>query len=199
MSESKRDQDWLESLYRDHYRAVLAYAARRLGPDEADDIAAAVFLTTWQKRDAVPVDVRPWLLRTAANHILHAQRGEARRGRLSTRLLDDPVLSAGVEWVDDCIEEALDARSRVHLMLAELPPPDAEIMRLAAWDGLEPAAIAAVLGISGPAARVRLHRARRRAEAILARLDHEASARITQTHSLHPALGAQGADQGVHR
>lgn len=47
-----------------------------------------------------------------------------------------------------------------------LPEPDREVLLLAGWDGLTPGQIATVLGCSPPAARVRLHRARRRLRAL---------------------------------
>ena len=49
------------------------------------------------------------------------------------------------------------ARRRLRLGQA-----DREVLRLAAWEELQPAEIAAVLGCSANAAAVRLHRARQR-------------------------------------
>ncbi len=48
-------------------------------------------------------------------------------------------------------------------MLARLP----ELLRLCAWEGLDGAELAAVLGCTPAAARVRLHRAKRRAAPLL--------------------------------
>jgi len=61
----------------------------------------------------------------------------------------------------------LDAQAPVSRALALLSESDAEVLRLWAWEHLEPAEIALVLGISSVASRVRLHRARRRLESIL--------------------------------
>ncbi len=46
--------------------------------------------------------------------------------------------------------------------LAGLRPDDREVLRLAAWEGLDPRAMGLVLGCSPNAAAIRLHRARRR-------------------------------------
>lgn len=167
---SGRDRSWLEDLFRRHHRQIRAYALRRVGPDDADDIVSEVFGTVWRSRSHVPQDALPWLYRTAANHVLHAHRGSARRSRLAPKL---------VTWVDepmsldlaDAVGESLDAARRVRRMLTELPPDDAEILRLSSWEQLSPTEIAAVLGCSPTAARSRLQRARRRAEKVLHRLD----------------------------
>jgi RNA polymerase sigma-70 factor (ECF subfamily) len=55
--------------------------------------------------------------------------------------------------------------------LAQLPDRDRELLMLVAWEGLEPAQLARVLGVSRGTANVRLHRARRRLAAALA-ADH---------------------------
>ena len=51
---------------------------------------------------------------------------------------------------------------------ALLSATDREVLALESWEGLEPNAIAAVLGCSRNAARIRLHRARQRLRAQLA-------------------------------
>jgi RNA polymerase sigma-70 factor (ECF subfamily) len=58
--------------------------------------------------------------------------------------------------------------------LRSLRPFDQEVLRLAAWEGLEAADAAIVLGCNVSAYRVRLHRARRRLE------------RLTQELTLSP-------------
>jgi DNA-directed RNA polymerase specialized sigma24 family protein len=49
-----------EELYRAHAGAVRSYVARRIGPDEADDAVAEVFLVVWRRLDDVPIDPLPW-------------------------------------------------------------------------------------------------------------------------------------------
>ncbi len=191
MTTTPRERAWLEALYRTYRPAIWAYAARRLRPDEADDIVSEVFATAWRSRESVPAesaDPLPWLYRVAANHVLHAQRGEARRGRLTERVGETeiaqrrgapPGSGARAEpnglGVDASVIDRLDAHERVRSMLAALPAADAEILRLSAWEGLESPALGEVLGCSAAAARVRLHRARRRAQRILDRLDEQAA------------------------
>jgi RNA polymerase sigma-70 factor (ECF subfamily) len=52
--------------------------------------------------------------------------------------------------------------------LRSLAPRDRDVLALSAWEGLRAEEIAVVVGCSPAAARVRLHRARRRLRAALA-------------------------------
>lgn len=178
MGEGQRDEGWLEDQFRAHHRAVLAYAVRRVPRDEADDVVAEVFAAAWRHRATVPDEALPWLYRTAAHHVLHRRRSTARRSRLTDRLGGlggDGSSAAPVDPADEVVER-LDAVARVARVLDALPPRDAEILRLSVWEELDAASIAYVLSISPSAVRVRLHRARRRAEHLLAVPDPEAPA-----------------------
>jgi RNA polymerase sigma-70 factor (ECF subfamily) len=155
-----RDRQWFEQLFREHHLQVLAYARRRVGA-EADDVVSDVFATAWQRRDAVPDDPLPWLYRTAANHILHALRGSARRARTAAALV--ATEAQGADFAAGADEKDLILR-----VLHDLSQRDQEVLRLWAWEQLAPGQIAAVLGCSSTTARVRLHRAQRR---LRARLD----------------------------
>jgi RNA polymerase sigma-70 factor (ECF subfamily) len=69
-------------------------------------------------------------------------------------------------------EAALDEEQEaVRAAVRRMPARDREILRLIAWEGLNPGEAAKVLEISGPAARVRLHRARARLRRELAHMD----------------------------
>jgi RNA polymerase sigma-70 factor (ECF subfamily) len=61
------------------------------------------------------------------------------------------------------------------MALARLRPADREVLLLTAWEGLDAAQVAAVLGCTPQAVHTRLHRARARLRAELdhAELDHE--------------------------
>ncbi|WP_088287998.1 sigma factor-like helix-turn-helix DNA-binding protein [Kineosporia sp. A_224] len=60
------------------------------------------------------------------------------------------------------VADRLDSRALIRPALDLLPDTDQELLRLWAWEGLEPQEIAYVLGCSRGATRVRLHRALRR-------------------------------------
>ncbi len=159
-----RDEQWFEALFTRFHGPVRAYASRR-APDDADDIVADVFAVAWRKRDGVPDNALPWLYAVAAREMLHTFRAHDRRDRLSARL----QVTASLVHPDPAeqIVGRLDAQAPVSRALALLSESDAEVLRLWAWEHLEPTEIALVLGISSVASRVRLHRARRRLESIL--------------------------------
>lgn len=155
-----RDRDWLTALFDRHYRHVLAYAVRRVGHDHAEDVLAEVFAVAWRRRSDVPEPPLPWLLRAASNHVLHHRRALARRARLHEAAIDVAPRSA------PAAEDA--STALVDSVLNSLDEIDAEILRLALWEELTPAEISEVLGIAPSTARMRLLRARRRAQSLYA-------------------------------
>ena len=161
---ARRDERWFEDVFRRHHGAIRAYAARRR-PAEADDVVAEVFAVAWRKRQEVPEHVVPWLYGVAFREVLHTQREASKQVSLHSRLA-----SHAADVVPDSASQIVDrvaAEGPVNRALNRLPTRDAEVLRLWAWEQLEPSEIATVLGVSGVAARVRLHRARKRFEAVL--------------------------------
>jgi RNA polymerase sigma-70 factor (ECF subfamily) len=145
-------------VFRTHHAAVLAYAERRV--NDPDDLVAEVFALAWRHRDRVPEEPLPWLYRTASFQVMHAKRSVARRSRLTGALVQH--WRGTVEDFSTRVDAELDDRDEVGRALKRLSPADREILRLSAWEQLDPAALAFVLGCSAATARVRLHRARRR-------------------------------------
>lgn len=151
-------------IYAEHSRAILAFAVRRTSdPDAAADIVADTFVVAWRRLESVPdgEETRLWLYgvarRVSANH----DRSARRRERLADRLAKE--LSSALRDVSSG-----DGGGAVTDALMTLSAEDQEVLRLAAWEQLAPGEIATVLGVSGVAARSRLHRARRRLRAALA-------------------------------
>ncbi len=83
------------------------------------------------------------------------RRGERRRSELANRLR---TKLSTVEISQEPTAD-LDELAAAFFRLSET---DREILALEAWEELDPGEIAAVLGCSRNAARIRLHRARRR-------------------------------------
>lgn len=150
------------------YPRVRAFTARRVGDADAEDLAVEAFMVAWKKRGATGSSLDlAWLLGIArklcANHLRRRQRFDRAVERLSveTSLQDDVDLT-----VDD------EGRLGV---LSGLRRQDKEILVLAAWEELSVAEIARVLGCSRANAAVRLHRARKRASALLGGLAPDVS------------------------
>ncbi len=168
---SGHGDDWLTDLFGRHSGAVLAYARRRLdSAEDAEDVVVEVFATAWRRRDAVPDDAAlPWLYATAANVIAHVIRSDGRSTRLGRRLASVRPLHGEQDDPADAVVAALDAQGAVSAALDDLAESDAELLRLWAWEQLEPAEIAVVLGCSTGTARTRMHRARARLRQALVR------------------------------
>lgn len=159
-------EDSFRDLYAAHGRAILAYAVRRTrDPQDAADVVAETFLVAWRRvADVPPGDAaRLWLYGVARRTLSNQARSERRRERLAERLRQElPAALAAVP------APAAEGQSAVLTALRQLEETDREILLLAGWERLEAGEIAAVLGITGVAARARLHRARRRLRARLA-------------------------------
>jgi RNA polymerase sigma-70 factor (ECF subfamily) len=160
---SRLEDEWLTDLFGRHSRAVLAYARRRLdSAEDAEDVVVEVFATAWRRREAVPDEALPWLYATAGNVIAHVIRSDSRRTRLGTKLASVRLLHAADDDPAQRVADTTTAHDVVAAALDDLSESDAELLRLWAWEQLEPGEIAEVLGCSPGTARTRMHRARAR-------------------------------------
>ena len=154
-----------EELYAAHRVPLLGYALRRTdNTDDAADVLAETFLTAWRRLDDVPLgdQARLWLYGTARRVLANHRRGERRRLELADRLRAE--LAVTYRQPDH-----VGGMAEIAAAFRRLTATDQELLALAGWEGLAPAEIATVLGCSRNAARIRLHRARRRLAAELDR------------------------------
>jgi RNA polymerase sigma factor (sigma-70 family) len=161
-----------EALFAEHAAAVRAYARRRTDPTSADDVVSDVFVVAWRRLDDVPPDALPWLLACARRVLANQRRSARRRIALIDRL--DRRSERGAVSPDT--GDALLGRA-----LGMLSERDREVLLLIAWEGLDRARTAAVLGCSLPAVSARLHRARSRLAAALEHVTSEDSNRLEVT------------------
>jgi RNA polymerase sigma factor (sigma-70 family) len=148
-----------EQLFADNAQAVRAYALRRVDPVTADDVVSDVFVVAFRRLEVIPEPPLPWLLATARKIIANQRRAESRREALNSEL---QPLQADIWHEGHGDDHALLAG------LARLADRDREAILLVAWEELDAASAAAVLGCSRAAFAVRLHRARRRLAAAMA-------------------------------
>jgi RNA polymerase sigma factor (sigma-70 family) len=156
------DPNAFEDIFDRYADIVLAYARRRLGTSEGEEIAARTFEIAFRKRvsfDPSAESARPWLLGIAANLIRHRLRDERDRlaalARLPYQLPSDPV--------DDA--ERIDAeRMRPALIeaLHGLSIGEREAFLLVALGDLTYDETARSLGVPIGTVRSRIHRARAR-------------------------------------
>jgi RNA polymerase sigma-70 factor, ECF subfamily len=187
-SESERTRRF-DALFAAYSPDIVAYCGWRApSASDAQDAVAEVFLTAWRRLDQLPEGdaARVWLYATARRVIANQRRSSRRRVALQERLaLEAP--SRPQEPPSPNREETL-----VHAALRGLGPRDREVLLLAEWEGLSPAQIAAVLGCLTVTARGRLHRARRRFQAVFEDLlAREESAQPRREAAVRPRTTTQ--------
>jgi RNA polymerase sigma factor (sigma-70 family) len=157
-----------EQVYEANYHLILGYAMRRADDEEAADIVAETFLIAWRRLADVPDGeaARLWLYGTARRVLANKRRAERRRTRLHAR-----VRAVATTTTTNAEGGASDL---IAAAFARVPAAQRELLALVAWEALDSAQIAAVLGCSTNAARIRLHRARRRLASELERASVEA-------------------------
>ncbi|MFD9905432.1 RNA polymerase sigma factor [Streptomyces sp. NPDC059063] len=165
------------ALYEAHYERVLRFAARRAGPEAAGDVASETFLVAWRRLAQVPTaadEALPWLYAVARRTLANQRRGEQRGERLTARLGTAAPAPVGPDHAGDVV-------GVLHLRqaLGTLSAQDQETLLLVAWEGLDVAAAAKVVGCGRRAFAVRLHRARRRLERALGAASADEGARGT--------------------
>ena len=160
------DPEAFEGFYRTHVDAVERFVVRRVtDPHRAADLTAEVFLAAIESADGYrPSRGAPvaWLYGVARNVLAADRRRQGREldaihrfgGR---RLLDGDDIAR--------MEDRIDAEAqagRLYLALDRLSEAERAVLELVSVDGLSVHDAAHALGIRPVAARVRLHRARRR-------------------------------------
>ncbi|GGL58338.1 RNA polymerase sigma factor [Planomonospora parontospora] len=156
-------RDRFETLYLACYPALYRYALRRCDSvDDVADVIAETFLVAWRRLDDIPDGDAAvlWLYGTARRVLANQRRGTSRRAALAARLRDELSVSRPTISADARVDA-------VRTAFASLAPADREVLALACWEELTGPQIAAVLGCSSTAVRLRLHRARRRLARLL--------------------------------
>ncbi len=142
-----RDRSAFVELF-DHFAPRLNAHLRRMGADAAvaEEIAQEVMVVLWRKAalfDRSKSSVATWLYRIARNRRIDLLR----RDRSALIDAEDPALQpSGVPAPDD----GIDARTRedkVRAAMAQLPPDQLALVRLAFFDGLSHSEIATREGL----------------------------------------------------
>jgi RNA polymerase sigma-70 factor (ECF subfamily) len=143
-----------EAVAAEVYEPLQRYLRRRSERDEADDIFGDVLLTIWRRIDDVPDDaVLPWSYGVARNLLANRRRSARRHLRLVSRMAAEPRPAS---------DEPPDPDPALSAALERLGEADRELIRLWAWEQLEPREIATVLGTTANAVSLRLTRAKKK-------------------------------------
>jgi RNA polymerase sigma factor (sigma-70 family) len=173
MIESRAVPARFGEIFDRHADVVFRYLARRIGPDDASDLLADVFLAAFEARFRYAPEfptARPWLYGIAANRL----RKHFRRRGAELRMLDRLVAQSEPGDHVDAVADVIDARLQVRALatlLDELPPGEREVLLLYAWEALTYEETANALDIPVGTVRSRLNRTRRRLRAGVDEID----------------------------
>jgi RNA polymerase sigma-70 factor (ECF subfamily) len=162
------DQGAFEELVRQTYVSTYTLAYRLTGNEEdARDVAQETYLRAWKamKRFRGDAQFSTWLYRITANTSASMTQ---RRSRQRTDALDDTEVVDNRPSVNpEAFSEATALQERLSAAVAQLPPKLRAVVVLKDVYDLSHEDIAEELGISEAAAKVRLHRARKRLRDVL--------------------------------
>jgi RNA polymerase sigma-70 factor, ECF subfamily len=158
------DREAFEELVRVTYAETYTLALRLTGNEEdARDVVQEAYLRAYKglKRFRGDAQFSTWMYRVTANCAATAlgKRAKHRHEELSDT---DPVIDQRPENDPVARADAGDLRDRISVALGDLPPKLRQVVVLRDIYDLPHEAIAAELGISESAAKVRLHRARKK-------------------------------------
>ncbi|HEX9037296.1 MAG TPA: sigma-70 family RNA polymerase sigma factor [Ktedonobacterales bacterium] len=143
-----------DAFVHEHERAILNYLWRMTGDEQgAYDLTQEVFVRAWKRFAQVREyeDPRGWLFRVATNLALSA---------ISRRRVKSEVALGELDPASSDPAGRLAERDQVRATLLQLNPQRRAALCLREVYGLSCAEVAKALGISGPAARMTLSRAR---------------------------------------
>ncbi len=158
------DKKAFELLYTRHRQAIYAYALALVqDPDAAESVTTDTFVTAWHKRAEIAREVRQireWLLKTASNNSKNANRRAGRRMQTV-----DIIEYEQIPVESDPTDAQFDTQDLLHRIGEEvrnMPPGDAALFRALILEERPQEEIAAALGISVAAVKMRMKRIRGR-------------------------------------
>jgi RNA polymerase sigma factor (sigma-70 family) len=162
--ESRESPERFGEIFDVYFAEIRAYVARRIGPENASDVAAETFLTAFRKRDRYDetrASVRSWLYGFATKLVGKQRRSELRALRVLERVPPSADSEGPADWIAGRVSaEAM--RWRLAGALGRLPDGDRDVVLLVALAELSHEEVAAALGIPYGTVGSRLNRARRK-------------------------------------
>ncbi|MGI5493619.1 RNA polymerase sigma factor [Microtetraspora malaysiensis] len=162
IANSRHEPEWFSMIFDRYFTMIHRYAAARLGPGAADDVAAETFLVAFDQRDRYDLtrpEAKAWLYGIATNLIGRHRRGELRLYRaLSRSAARDDVEGHADRVIDRVTAEQLSPR--LAHGLESLSRGDRDALMLVACADLSYAEVAFALGIPIGTVSSRVNRAK---------------------------------------
>lgn len=180
MRDSRKDPSAFTGLVARHLATVHRYAARRLGPTDAEDVASEVFAIAYAARDRYDdsrADALPWLYGIATNVI----RGQRRKERNQLRAYAASHVSPGSAEPDSG-----DLGPALATALAAMRPNHRDAICLYALAELSYEEVAFALGVPVGTVRGWISRARETATRELASLGIRTQVAVSDAQVVEP-------------
>lgn len=170
---SMSDPEQFGILVRKHAPAIQRYVTRRIGRENAEDVAAETFLVAFRQRERYVKcggDCLPWLYGIATRLVHRHWRSETRQLNILARTGIDPVTEPFTDRVETAVAASA-LKPRLAAALAGLPKGQRDALLLLVWAELSYEQIAVATGVPLGTVQSRISRARRRLRGQLTDLD----------------------------
>ncbi len=169
VDDARRDR--FEKVVARVYEPLQRYLARRAPADDVGELLDDTLLVLWRRLDDVPTDdPLPWSYGVAKRCLANRRRSHRRQLHLIGRATAESRANRGL-----AVDATTDAEVALSRALDALSEFDREIVRLWAWEQLEPREIAIVLDTTPNAISVRLARVRTKLREHIGRQNDDAS------------------------
>lgn len=161
---SRRDVEAFGELFERHHRALIGYFMRRtadaqVSADLTGEVFAAAFVARRRFAPRGPGSAQAWLFGIARHHLSHYVRREVVSDRHRRRLaMERTVVDADTAERFVALADLERLRAELRLALTTLPDNQVDAIRLRVLEDLPYREVAAQLGCSEGAARVRVAR-----------------------------------------
>ena len=148
-----------EAVVAEVYEPLQRYLGRRARPEDVPELLNDALLVIWRRLDDIPwSDIHPWAYGVAKRCLANQRRGDRRRLRLVGHVASHARVTAPGQEVEvgDVDNPALS------VALDELDDDERVLVRLWAWEQLQPREIAIVLETTANAVSLRLARSKKK-------------------------------------
>ncbi len=176
-------QERFEAIVEVVYEPLQRYLGRRAQPADVSELLNDSLLVIWRRLDHVPLnDALPWSYGVAKRCLANHRRGGQRRLRLVGRVIDRTPRDSFVSGAPVAEFDHPQLETALH----ELDESERELVRLWAWEQLEPREIAVVLDMTPNAVSLRLTRAKKKIASSMERQNVAAAGQEGLGHRKEP-------------